>query len=220
MKPAWTSRAGPPSACNGNHCPVSAATPALGNYLSTNYHFGYTPRSAVYSLTGSLADTSQTSLDSGGSHLLQRQHHRQIQWNATYRPISRLSLSYKSRPQFLRLAGHHRPLLSSLDQFSARWTISSKMEFNYDHARTNSLGQVSSGYYNSYNGTTATDTSSAYTDDSSRFGLTWRPSQKLNFDSSLTKRDYNSGGSVGYLADSSQTTRALTQPSSSTPPCL
>ncbi len=45
---------------------------------------------------------------------------------------------------------------------------------------------------------------SRYTDSTSRLGLSWQPSDKINVDASLGMRKYESAGSVGYLADSDQ----------------
>lgn len=52
-------------------------------------------------------------------------------------------------------------------------------------------------------------TENRYNDSSSRMSIRYTPAQKLSFDFSLTKRNYTSGGTVGYLADSDQTTRTM-----------
>lgn len=53
------------------------------------------------------------------------------------------------------------------------------------------------------------DEENRYTDNNSRLSVRYSPSQKLSLDFSLSKRTYTSGGSVGYLADSNQTTKSL-----------
>ncbi|MEN6303469.1 MAG: hypothetical protein ABFD96_12130, partial [Armatimonadia bacterium] len=52
-------------------------------------------------------------------------------------------------------------------------------------------------------------TENRYNDSSSKMSIRYTPAQKLSFDFSLTKRNYTSGGTVGYLADSDQTTRTM-----------
>jgi hypothetical protein len=207
----------------------SGGTSSNGDYDSTNYRLSYSPSGKPYSFNATLNETKQSFLQpssTGEDATLRSSTTSQLQWSTNYQPTSRLSLSYNQGSNSSSATGTDNRSSSDMSQISARWTISRKMDLNLDQTRTSSLGSISgSSYYYGGGGgiggggggiyippggsTGETDSTNRYTDNSSRVQLAWRPSSKLTFDLAHQNRTYTSGGSVGYLADSDQSTTSL-----------
>lgn len=113
-------------------------------------------------------------------------------------------------------------------QVSARWSPTQRINLSFDVNRTSSLGAVTSGfygggggYYGGYSATSALSPTlgdspadddiqmSRYEDSSARLSLSWQPTRTLSLDGTCGLRKYTSGGSVGYLADSSERSGTL-----------
>jgi hypothetical protein len=119
-------------------------------------------------------------------------------------------------------------------QVSGRWSPTQKINLSLDVNRTSSLGAVTSGFYGGGGGyygggggyggystgsasslasgdSPAVDdtTMSRYEDSSARLSLSWQPMRTLSLDATCGLRKYTSGGSVGYLADSSERSGTL-----------
>lgn len=204
---------------------LTNATTGAGSsdYKSMNYEFNYSPMNRPFTLSASLHQTDQAYLSTTGTETTDPNYTasntRQFQWAATYKPGSRLSFSInRGQNSSTSLTSDSRSD-SSTSQMSVRWTPTDKLDFNFDRTLTSSVGSLSSGgYYYSATDlaeallTTADETDPSdnrYEDNRSEFKASYRPTSTLNFDFNLTQRKYTSGGSVGYLADSDQTTRSL-----------
>lgn len=200
------------------------------SYTTTAYQLNYAPTEKPFSLQFSLYDADQffTAADATSDTDRTGTKTRQMQWSASYRPGSRLSLSLSGGRNTSDALGTTNSSSSNTSQLLVRWTPSDKIDLSWDRTTTESVGNVSSGYYRggtygTYmagvwtalnpgggDGDTGGDQeTNRYEDNGSRFSLSYRPSSKINLDLSLMKRRYTSGGSVGYLADSDQTTRSL-----------
>ena len=200
------------------------------SYATTGYQLNYAPTSKPFSIQFGLYDADQLFSPAEGTSGSERTgtKTRQMQWSANYKPGSRLSLSLSGGRNTSDALGATNSSSSNTSQFLVRWTPSDKIDVSWDRSTTESLGNISSGYYNGgvYGMSAAgvwtalnpgggdsdgdgEDETNRYEDNGSRFSLSYRPSSKVNLDLSLTKRRYTSGGSVGYLADSDQVTRSL-----------
>lgn len=216
----------------------AGGTSGSSDYTSNNLSMNWSPANQPFTLSASLYDTNQLYQAAGTGETagtINGSDTRQLQWSAAYRPSDKLSLSYnQGRNKSTALDGANASS-SGTDQLALRWTPTRKLEFNIDRTRTNSVGSVRSNYnnyngYNSYSNALRTlgvfpagigdgggigggddeePTENRYTDDSTRLGVRFTPNQKLSLDFQLSQRKYSSGGSVGYLADSDQTTKSI-----------
>lgn len=125
---------------------------------------------------------------------------------------------------------------SSALQLSARWAPSRRLSLNLDRTSSKSDGAVYSGFYGGgagysppgggywpgpiagsipgggtypYQDEEETQQRALYEDVHTALSLNYQPADRINLSLSLGQRKYLSGGGVGYLADSSQTTRNL-----------
>ncbi|MBU0608652.1 MAG: hypothetical protein KKI08_12255, partial [Armatimonadetes bacterium] len=204
-------------------------------YGSTNVNFAWSPKKLPVTLSATLGQTNQGYVPLADTSEATGSSTRQLQWSASYRPSDKLSLSYNQARNSSSSTSSGSSSSSNNDQLSVHWSPGSKLDLNYDFTRTNSLGSVSSGLYNNYTYYSSVSalaaalgvagigdgdgigdddddeetTTNRYTDNSHRLALRYSPSQKLNFDFGLMMRKYTSGGSVGYLADSNQTTGSV-----------
>lgn len=195
-------------------------------YSSNNVTFNWSPSGKPYSLSGNFYKTNQAYVgvdadESRGSDTTQ------LQWSASYRPSEKLAISFNQGRNSSVAVGQTDRSTSGTDQLSVHWSPSSKIDVNYDLTRTDSLGSVSSGFYGgTYGGggygggigggyyppgddDSDEPTENRYADNSQRLSVRFSPTQKLSFDMSMMKRKYTSGGTVGYLADSNQSTTSL-----------
>lgn len=202
----------------------SGGTNGGSNYGSNNFSLNWSPSGKPYSLSATYYNTNQDYMGSGSTSTSQSTQTQQLQWAAQYRPSDKLSLSYNAGTNKSSITGSTTGSSSNTNQLSVRWTPSSKIDINYDRTQTRSVGSVASSgsYLSAYlypNGIgdgggiggdgDPTTEENRYQDDNSRLSVRYSPSQKLSFDFSLSDRTYTSGGSVGYLADSSQSTRSI-----------
>lgn len=200
----------------------TGGTSGNSDYASNNLSMSWTPQDKPFSLTANLYKTDQgfSQLDENDELISRGSTTQQLQWSAAYRPNDKFSISYNRGRNNSDSVGTVNRSSSDTDQLSLHWSPSRKIDLTYDQSNTNSVGAVSSGFYDygtmgigdgggiDGGGDEETETN-RYQDSSSRLGLRYNPSQKLSLDFSLMKRDYTSGGSVGYLADSSQITKSL-----------
>lgn len=125
---------------------------------------------------------------------------------------------------------------SSALQLSARWAPSRRLSLNLDRTSSKSDGGVYSGFYGGGGGyyppgggggywpgpiagsvhgwdlypyEEETEEQARYEDVHTTLSLNYQPMDRLNLNLSLGQRKYLSGGGVGYLTDSDQTTRNL-----------
>ncbi len=163
----------------------------------------------------------------------------QLTTSLTYTPTDTLSLSANIGRNRSHATDSDVTGTSDMLQLSARWMASSNFSLNLSHTMSESLGSVSSGFYGggyggggyggggmySYQyggypwnpgggGTGDTDgsqepTLNRYEDSNTRIDLSYRPTSRVTLSLSGQQRDYTSGGSVGYLADSNQTSYNL-----------
>lgn len=211
----------------------SGSTNGTSDYSSMNYQLTYSPAERPFSFSAGLYTTDQGYTEAGTDTAATTQKGSsttQLQWSASFKPGSRLSLSVSQGQNTSEAADSTDKSSSSTSQISFRWAPWDKLELNWDRNRTSSVGNVSSGFYNSgyssYSGYSGlglaalypagiaggdddSDTTSRYDDQSSRLSVEFRPSQTLNLQYQLATRTYTSGGSVGYLADSEQSTQAV-----------
>lgn len=200
------------------------------DYTGNNFTMNWSPSKLPFSLSGSYNLTDQNFLPLADSAEATGSSTEQLQWSASYRPSDKLSVSLnQSRNKSISIGSDSRSSSSS-DQVAVHWAPFRQMDINYDITRTNSVGSVSSGFYNTPNygysspyaaylagisdgggigGGDEDDEENRYTDNSQRLGITYRPTDKLSLDFNMMSRKYSSAGTVGYLADSNQTTRGL-----------
>ncbi|HEY3398370.1 MAG TPA: hypothetical protein VGM19_12015 [Armatimonadota bacterium] len=151
---------------------------------------------------------------------------RQSQYSLTWSPSSALSLSANintNRTSGATLSGTTvTPALAHATalQLSARWSPSSRLTVNLDRTSSTSDGTNSAVspyalaatplnpalYAALLPAQTATTTSSSLQDVSNTLGITYQLSDALSLGANYGQRKYTSGGTVGYLADSNQTT--------------
>lgn len=199
----------------------SGGSSASSTYRTNNVQLNWAPTKSPFMVTANLNQTAQNylrtatgleTLTSTGTST------RQMQWSAAYRPSDKFSISFNQGRNNSDSVGTTSTSSSSTNQLSVRWTPSSKFDVNLDRSSTSSVGSVRGSSYSTYGigdgsgiggGGGSNTTENRYTDDSSRLSVRYAPSQRLSFDFALNKRDYTSGGSVGYLADSNQLTKSL-----------
>ncbi len=178
----------------------------------------YAPQDRPFSINASLSSTDQSYLAATGDGQsgTRGASTDQMQVSATYTPTSTLSLAghFGTNSSTSSTSGDRSDGL--VTQLSARWTPSSRLSLSLDHTRSQSEGLVSS-YYSPLQidnpgggggggiGDDEEPESARYEDANTQFNLSWRPLDSLNLSLSGGRRDYSSGGGMGYLADSEQT---------------
>jgi hypothetical protein len=218
---------------------TNGGTSSLGgsDYTTKTMRMQYNPQGKPYTLSWQSTSNEQSYLGLSGTTgtkgVASGSSTRQTQASFTYNPGTRLSLSATiGKNSSTDSAGTNNSSATNR-QYTLRYTPSERLSFSIDRTTTESLGLVTSGLYSSYNsyysggtsignigglnggtglpvtGTTGDSTQSMYTDDSSRFMVTWQPLQKISLNYASTHRTYTSAGSVGYLADSDQTNQTL-----------
>jgi hypothetical protein len=205
----------------------SGGTGGDSSYGANNLSLNWSPAGKPYSVSANLSNTDQSYSSPTDASAFRGSQTQQFQWSASYRPSEKLGLSYNQGRNQSRAVGADDRSSSSTDQFSLHWTPFRKLDLNYDFTMTSSVGSVGSGFYNTPGndygggiggggggifvppGGTVGDTSTRYSDNTSRLGVRFSATDRLNFDYSWTQRKYSSGGSVGYLADSNQDTQSL-----------
>lgn len=186
----------------------------------------YSPSGKPYSFTGSIYSTNQNYAGTDSSDARGSTTDR-YDLSAQYRLGSALSLRASIGNNRSNSTYDDNESTSDTKTLNLRWAPSDKFDINLDHQIAESTGQVSyyssyssSGSYSSIGGGTGSYNSSSGTDDeddetnryedtTSQLRFSYRPSMKLSLDLALGRRKYSSGGDVGYLADSDQTTRSL-----------
>lgn len=192
----------------------------------------YAPEGQPFTINASLDRTSQLfrGTDSTDPLLGSRGSDTdQVQISATYTPSSTLSFAANLSGNSSRSLDGQDRSSGTVTQISARWNPSSRISFNLDLRESQSDGAVTSGFYGGIGGFTTlglqptqlpdnpggggggdedgddTEERARYEDTSATANLTWRPTDSVNLTLSAGKRDYRSGGGIGYLADSTQT---------------
>lgn len=202
------------------------------SYTTHNISWNWTPSGKPFSLSGNWLLTSQEYVPTADPTHSRGSDTQQLQWTASYRPGERFSISLSQSLNNSSATETTARSSSRNEQISCRWTPFKNLDLNYDLSRTHSQGRVSSGLYGGYNnyygyyaagifpqgiadgggiidGGGDNTEENRYTDLSQRLSLRYSPSQKLSFDFSFMKRKYTSGGSVGYLANSDQSTQTF-----------
>ncbi len=194
----------------------------------------YAPTDLPFSVNVSLNSTDQSYLGASSTDPLsgpQGSSTEQFQVSATYTPTATLSLAGHFGANSSTSSVTDDRSSGTVTQLSARWTPSSRLSLSIDHTASESDGLVSSGFYGGPGGFstfgvmdprqlpdnpggggggggdndgTDTDERARYEDRNTRADITWRPLETVNLSFSAGRRDYRSGGGVGYLADSSQ----------------
>ncbi len=192
----------------------------------------YNPNDLPFTINVSLNNTNQSYLGGASSDPLsgpQGSSTEQFQVSATYTPTATVSVAghFGANRSSSTVSDSHAS--GTVTQLSVRWTPSSRLSLNIDHTSSQSNGLVSSGFYGGYgsfstfavtdplqlpdnpggggggDGGTDTEETARYEDRNTRADITWRPTDTVNLSFSAGRRDYRSGGGVGYLADSEQT---------------
>lgn len=193
----------------------------------------YTPQGLPFTINASLDRSSQLYLGTSSTDPLQGRRGSdtdQMQISATYTPTSTLSFAGSLSSNSSTALGGEDRSSGNVAQVTARWNPSSRISLSLDLRQSQSDGAVSSGFYGGIGGFTTLGLHPAqvpdnpggggggggddddeeperarYEDTSATANLTWRPLDNLNLTFAAGKRDYRSGGGVGYLADSTQT---------------
>lgn len=193
----------------------------------------YAPQDLPFTINASLDRSSQLYLGTSGTDSLSGRRGSdtdQMQISATYTPSSTLSFAGSLTNNSSTALGGGDRSSGTVTQITARWNPSSRISLNLDLRQSESDGAVSSGFYGGIGGFTTlglypgqipgnpgggggggVDDDSdeqeraRYEDTSSTVNLTWRPTDSVNLTIAGGKRNYRSGGGVGYLADSTQT---------------
>ena len=191
----------------------AGGTTGSSNYAANNYSLSWMPTNKPFSFTATMYQTDQTyepGTDSTTA-VSTGTNTRQLQWSASYRPSDKISLAYNQGRNRSDTSDASNHSTSGTDQLAIRWAPSSKIDINYDRTVTTSLGSITgtSGTTSAISTLAEETTENRYNDNNSRLSVRYSPLDRLSLDFSLSKRVYTSGGSVGYLADSNQTTRSL-----------
>jgi hypothetical protein len=187
----------------------------------------YAPSGGKYSISASLYRTNQFHAGTGDDDRSGSSTNRH-DISARWQPSSKLSISANLGHNESASAFDENRSSSDTTQFTVQWAPKDNLRINLDHRIAESVGRVSyySGYdsYNSgYSGIGGggggyippdyedddDDGIDKYEDANSQLRISWQPSSRLSLDAMIGQRKYTSGGSVGYLADSNQTTRNL-----------
>jgi len=189
----------------------NGATSSAGasTYTTRSLHVQYQPAGKPFSISwqGSTTDQSYAGLAGSGST---GSGTKQTMLNLSFNPGTKLSISASFGNNTSEDTTGQTQSSSQSRQLTLRYTPTERLSFNFTESSTNSTGIVTSGLYDSSLGSTSdTSGTTSYSDDSTRMTVTFHPSQKLTLDYSTGRRLYNSTGSVGYLANSNETTNNL-----------
>lgn len=191
--------------------------------------FSYSPAEAPYRLQGSYYTTVQNyagsdSVDPYGSRTTR------YDLSGNYSLGSRLTLSASMGHNESNSLDDAERSQSDNSSVTLNWSPTNALDISIDHRVAESLGRLSyyggTGSYDSYYGGIGggtggyvppstgdddddDDDMDRYEDVTSQLRVSYRPSQRLGLDFSLGQRKYTSGGTVGYLADSDQTTYSI-----------
>ncbi|MCE5239070.1 hypothetical protein LLH23_11310 [bacterium] len=204
----------------------NASSSSDSKYTYNNTSLNWSPTGKPYSISASYNQAHQTYLSAEDSTTSDGSDTQQLQWSASYRPSDKLSFSFTQSRNDSSALDNASSSSSSNDQVSVHWSPWSQLDINYDLTLTSSVGNTSSSLSsastlarlladgdNGDGGDDGSDTdeddTDRYTDNSQRLSIRYSPSQKLSFDLGWSQREYTSGGNVGYLTDSTQTTRSI-----------
>ncbi len=188
----------------------------------------YAPRGARYSLSSSINKTVQDYLGTTDDDEPRGSMTERFDLSGRYQVGP--SLSFTASLGQNKSSSTYDANTSSSDtmQLALNWAARDNLDISLDHRVSESMGRVS--YYSSYTyddsgsdgigGGSGSydpsddddedeDTTDKYQDISSQLHVSYRASERTSLDLLLGRRKYTSGGSVGYLADSDQTTRNL-----------
>ncbi len=189
----------------------------------------YSPSGGKYSISGSMYRTNQfhagTTEDEEKRGSSTNRHDVSVRWQ----PSSKLSISANLGHNESLSAFDDNKSSSDTTQFTVQWAPKDNLRVNLDHRLAESVGRVS--YYGGYSSYSPgfggiggggggyippgedddddDDGIDKYEDTNSQLRISWQPSSKLSLDGMIGQRKYTSGGSVGYLAASNQTTRNI-----------
>lgn len=195
---------------------------------SDTIQLSYSPRNAPYRLQGSYYTTLQnyagtSSVDPYGSKT------SRYDLSGNYSLGSRLTLNASLGHNESNSLDDDERSQSDSSSVSLDWSPTNALDISIDHRVAESIGRLSyhggTGSYDSHYGGIGggtggylppsagdddeDDATDRYEDVTSQLRVSYRPSQRLGLDFALGQRKYTSGGTVGYLADSDQTTYSV-----------
>ncbi len=200
---------------------------SASDYTTDNLQASYSPRGAPYTLRSSLSRSRQESLALvSGEATLSGSTSDQLQTSVTFTPVKSVSLAASFATNASAALETVNTSKSRNLQFTGRWTPSTSLGVEISRTLSRAHGRVTSSYYSTTTTTTSvgsayspgggssddgddddTDTTTPSSDDQNdRVAINWRPSDQFQLDLSLGRRNYQSTGSTGYLADSNQKT--------------
>ena len=189
----------------------------------------YAPSGGKYSISASMYATNQFHAGTAEDEEKRGSSTNRHDVSARWQPSSKLSISANLGHNESTSAFDDNRSSSDTTQFTVQWAPKDNLRINLDHRLAESVGRVS--YYGGYSSYSPgfggiggggggyvppgqdddddDDGIDKYEDTNSQLRISWQPSNKLSLDGMIGQRKYTSGGSVGYLADSDQTTRNL-----------
>lgn len=194
---------------------------------SDTVQLSYSPRNAPYRLQGSYYTTLQnyagtSTVDPYGSKT------SRYDLSGNYSLGSRLTLNASLGHNESNSLDDDERSQSDSSSVSLSWSPRKDLDVSIDHRVAESVGRLSyyggtgsgGSYYGGIGGGTGgytppssgdddDDETDRYEDVTSQLRVSYRPSRRLGLDFGLGQRKYTSGGTVGYLADSDQTTYSL-----------
>jgi hypothetical protein len=197
------------------------------NQTTDSANVNWSPSGKPFTVSLRLSDTGQRYFGltgDDGSATPSGSSTSQMQTALTYSPSQSLSLNANYGHNTSTSLGADDKSTSDVTQLALQWNPTNRINVSLNHTMSESLGQVSSGFYGGGYGSYPyqvspglpdlggggsgddddDDEPTRYEDTNTSMNLSYRPADNLTLSLGGGRRKYTSGGGVGYLADSNQ----------------